>query len=163
MEAIGVLAVTGFLVAWLLWSLWNLYRIPVGLRDGSWQRPLWWARLWSLALFVGCVAWLRGALSGGLDVGETCAYVHHQTYDSAYLAEPGEEFNALFPLSNKCNAHYDLVPAWVNPTVLNCAAFVLLATAVLLWFGVARLTGRGASGSAVRRLGDADLSPVTRR
>ncbi|MFC5854848.1 hypothetical protein ACFPZI_24585 [Streptomyces chlorus] len=46
---------------------------------------------------------------------------------------------------------------------MNCAAFVLLATAVLLWFGVARLAGRGASGSAVRRLGGVDLSPVTCR
>ncbi|MEF9906184.1 hypothetical protein [Streptomyces sp. P9-A2] len=73
------------------------------------------------------------------------------------------QFQRLFPLHDKCNAHYDLVPARVNPAIVNCVAFVLLATAVLLWFGVARLTGRGASGSAVRRLGDADLSPVTRR
>ncbi|MFD6325247.1 hypothetical protein ACFWOL_20775 [Streptomyces sp. NPDC058442] len=78
-------------------------------------------------------------LSGGLDVGETCGYTHHQTYDSAYLEAHPEAFNELFPLSNKCNAHYDLVPAWVNPTIANCAAFVLLATAVLLWFGTARL------------------------
>ncbi|MER6151121.1 hypothetical protein [Streptomyces hirsutus] len=162
-ESIGVLAVSGLLLAWLLWSLWNLYRIPAGLRDGSWQRPLWWARLWSLALFVGCVAWLRGALSGGLDVGETCAYVHHQTYDRAYLAARAEESGRLFPLHEKCNGAYDLVPAWVNPTILNCAAFVLLATAVLLWFGVARLTGRGAARTAEHRPGLTAPSPVTRR
>ncbi|MFF3893714.1 hypothetical protein ACFYY3_11105 [Streptomyces sp. NPDC001812] len=135
----GLLAVMGLLVLWLLWSLVNLYRIPTGLRDGSWRRPLWWVRLWSLALFVGFAAWLRGLLSGGLDVGETCAHAHHQTYDSAYLEAHPEAFSELFPLSNKCNAHYDLVPAWVNPTIANCAAFVLLATAVLLWFGTARL------------------------
>ncbi|MFE9924727.1 hypothetical protein ACFYQA_25020 [Streptomyces sp. NPDC005774] len=163
MEAIGVLAVSGLLVAWLLWSLWNLYRIPVGLRDGSWQRPLWWARLWSLALFVGCVAWVRGALSGAFDVGEACEYAHHQTYDSTYRAAHIEEFNGLFPLSNKCNAHYDLVPAWVNPTIVNCAAFVLLATGVLLWFGVTRLADRGVSRTAEPRLGLAAPSPVTRR
>lgn len=162
-ESIGALAVSGLLLAWLLWSLWNLYRIPVGLRDGSWQRPLWWARLWSLALFVGCVAWLRGALSGGFDVGETCAYARHQAYDSAYRAARVEESQQLFPLRNKCNGAYDLVPAWVNPTILNCAAFVLLATAVLLWFGVARLTGRGASRTAEHRLGLTAPSPVTRR
>ncbi|WP_107101701.1 hypothetical protein [Streptomyces prasinus] len=162
-EAIGVLAVSGLLVAWLLWSLWNLYRIPVGLRDGSWRRPLWWARLWSLALFVGCAAWLRGVLSGGFDVGETCAYAHHQAYDSEYRAAHVDEFGRLFPLSNKCNGAYDLVPVWVNPTVLNCAAFVLLASAVLLWFGVARLTGRGAARLADPPLGPVSPSPVTHR
>ncbi|GAB2443177.1 hypothetical protein [Streptomyces incanus] len=163
MKEAGVLAVWGLLLAWLLWSLWNLYRIPVGLRDGSWQRPLWWTRLWSVSLLVGCVAWVRGALSGGFDVGETCAYAHHQMYDSAYRAVHLAESQRLFPLHNKCNAEYDLVPAWVNPTVVNCAAFVLLATAVLLWFGVRRLTGRGASRIAVRRLGCVAPSPVTRR
>ncbi|PWI11859.1 hypothetical protein DIZ27_03850 [Streptomyces sp. NWU339] len=133
-----VLLVAALLGVWLVWNLWNLIRLPVGLRDGAWHRPLWWARLWSVSLFVGFAAWLRGALSGGLDVGETCAYAHHQTYDGAYRAAHPEGFDELFPLSNKCNAHYDLVPAWVNPTIANCAAFVLLATAVLLWFGIAR-------------------------
>ncbi|MFD3736013.1 hypothetical protein [Streptomyces sp. NPDC058632] len=110
MREAGLLAVTGLLVVWLLWSLRNLYRIPVGLRDGSWQRPPWWARLWSLALFVGFADWVRGALGGGLDVGEACAYAHHQTYDSACRPAHVEEFQRLFPLHNRCNAEYDPVP-----------------------------------------------------
>ncbi|WP_326754579.1 hypothetical protein OIE73_25330 [Streptomyces hirsutus] len=73
------------------------------------------------------------------------------------------QFQRLFPLHNKCNAEYDLVPAWVNPAIVNRVAFVLLATAVLLWFGVRHFTGGGASRIAVRRLGGVDLSPVTRR
>ncbi|MCX2928524.1 hypothetical protein [Streptomyces sp. NEAU-W12] len=162
MKEAGLLAVTGLLAVWLLWSLRNLYRIPVGLCDGSWQRPLWWARLWSLALFVGFAAWLRGALSGGLDIGETCAYTHHQTYDGAYRSARSEEFRRLFPLHNKCNAEYDLVPGWVNPTVVNCAAFVLLATAVLLWFGIARLARGGGSRTVTERLVRVDPSLVTR-
>ncbi|MFD5660586.1 hypothetical protein [Streptomyces hirsutus] len=60
------------------------------------------------------------------------------------------QFQRLFPLHDRCNAHCDLVPARVDPAVVNYVVFVLLATAVLLWFGVARLAGRGASGSAVR-------------
>ncbi|MEU3143469.1 hypothetical protein APS67_001246 [Streptomyces sp. AVP053U2] len=55
------------------------------------------------------------------------------------------------------------MPGRVNPTVVNCAAFVLLATAVLLWFGIARLTRGGASRTAAERLVRVDPSLVTCR
>ncbi|CAL9573061.1 hypothetical protein SUDANB15_04842 [Streptomyces sp. enrichment culture] len=141
MKDAGALAVGATLVVWLLWNAWNLLRIALGLRDGAWRRPMWWTRVCSVSLFVGCASWVRGALSGGLDVGESCAYLHHQHYDQDYRSSHAEELDRLFPLSNKCNADYDLVPAWVNPAVVVCAAVFLVAAAVLVRFGVARLTG----------------------
>ncbi|MGW5423989.1 hypothetical protein [Streptomyces sp. NPDC003943] len=124
---------------WTLWNLWNLFRIAGGLRDGRWRRPVWWARVFSVSLCAGLVAWLWGLFTGGLDVRKTCLYLRHENYDEAYRKVHTEEFSKLFPLHNKCNADYDLVPAWVNPTVVICAVVALVALAVLLRFAFARL------------------------
>jgi hypothetical protein len=102
---------------------------------------MWWTRLCSVSLFAGLASWLRGALSGGLDVGETCQFVHHERFDYAYRESHAEEPQKLFPLHNKCNAHYDLVPSWVNPAIVICTVVALAAVAVLVWFGSARLFG----------------------
>ncbi|MGW4163746.1 hypothetical protein [Streptomyces sp. NPDC004788] len=126
---------------WTLWNLWNLFRIAGGLRDGSWRRPRWWARALSVSLCAGLLAWARGLFAGGLDVRETCVHLRHENYDEAYRKVHAEEFSKLFPLHDKCNADYDLVPAWVNPTVVILAVVALVALAVLLRFAFARLVG----------------------
>ena len=36
-------------------------------------------------------------------------------------------------LSNKCNADYDLVPAWVNPTVAVFFLLFVVSAAGLVW------------------------------
>jgi hypothetical protein len=93
------------------------------------QRPIFWTLS---AVFIGCtlpVAWLFGALSGGLDVQETCA-LRGQTYDHAYRAEHWSEPSQFFPLHNKCNAAYDLVPFWVNPTLV-CLAVLAAGSLVM--------------------------------
>lgn len=81
-----------------------------------------------------------GKFRGGLDARKTCQFVHHEYYDRAYRDAHAVEFDRLFPLHNKCNAHFDLVPAWVNPSIMLCAALVLAAVAVPLRFGIACLT-----------------------
>lgn len=147
MKQAGLLVVAAILVLWLVWTLWSVFRVVTGLRDGSWRRPLWWARLASAALLAGFASWLRGAFSGGLDAGEWCRFVHHQYYDAAYAAAHAQENDTFFPLHNRCNASYDMVPGWVNPAVVTCAALAVAAVAVLAWFGlgsVARLLRRSA-------------------
>jgi hypothetical protein len=132
-----------FLLVWLVWNVWNVFSLAVGLRDGSWRRPLWWTRLCSVSLFVGIAAWIRGAFSTGLDVGETCQFAHHERFDGAYWTSHAEEFQKLFPLHSRCNAHFDLVPAWVNPAVVVCAAVALVALVAMSVLLGQRLPLRG--------------------
>ncbi|WP_329409371.1 hypothetical protein OG802_10485 [Streptomyces sp. NBC_00704] len=103
------------------------------------QRPLRWLLFSTLSCAATLLTWLRGALAGGLDVGETCALYKGQPFDSDYRAGHLRESTQWFPLHNMCNASYDLVPAWINPTV----AFLTLATAAGLlmtaWVTGARL------------------------
>ncbi|WP_260635203.1 hypothetical protein [Streptomyces angustmyceticus] len=140
MKEASVLIVAVILAAWLVWNLWNLFHMAIGLRNGSWRRAMWWTRLCSVALCAGLALWIRGVFGEGLNVRETCLFVHHERYDAAYWDSHAEEFRKVFPLHNKCNAHYDLVPAWINPAIVTCAVISLAAVAVLLWFGTTHLT-----------------------
>ncbi|MEV7681109.1 hypothetical protein AB0O64_21545 [Streptomyces sp. NPDC088341] len=69
-----------------------------------------------------------------LDRREECTVVLHQEFDPEY-AYVEERF---FPLTRKCNASYDMVPSFVNPSI------VLLLAGTLLCAGAA-------VASAVRR------------
>ncbi|WP_037840738.1 hypothetical protein [Streptomyces sp. NRRL F-5126] len=140
MTAVGILFAAAVLCVWLVWNLVCLYRIARGVRSGAWRRPMWWTRLCSVALFAGLASWVWGVLSEGLDEREECGLRHHQVYDGAYRAAHEQQGRSLFPLHDKCNAHYDLVPAWVNPAIVGCAVVAAAALAVLLWFGAAHLT-----------------------
>ncbi|RNG35350.1 hypothetical protein [Streptomyces botrytidirepellens] len=140
MKQVAFFAVAAALIVWLIWNLWNLFRILTGLRNGSWQRPMWWTRLCSVSLFAGLASWIWGTFRTGLDVRDTCQFVHHERYDETYWDAHAKEFQKIFPLHNKCNAHYDLVPAWVNPAIVVCAVVSLAAIAVLLRFGTAYIT-----------------------
>ncbi|MFF7677590.1 hypothetical protein [Actinacidiphila glaucinigra] len=92
-------------------------------------------RVWrSLLLSLGTAVamfftWVYGIFSGGLDVEETCELVAGRPYDEAYRIEHVREYTRMFPLHNKCNASFDLVPGWVNP------AIVLLALATVFLLG----------------------------
>ncbi|ANW20776.1 hypothetical protein [Streptomyces clavuligerus] len=124
--------------AWFAWNVWNVVQLFKALGERFWTQPMWWVRALSVSLFLGAAAWLFGAVPGGLDVAETCVLNHHQAYDSAYRSAHSEDFDRLFPLSNKCNASYDLVPAWVNPTVAACFAIAVLSVIALGCLGVSR-------------------------
>ncbi|GAA2522218.1 hypothetical protein [Streptomyces longisporus] len=137
MKALGLLTVIAVLGAWLVWNAWNVFRLVTGVRDGSWRRAMWWTRLFSVALFAGAAAWIRGLFATGLDTRKTCLFVHHERYDEAYRRTHDAEFDKIFPLHNMCNAHADLVPAWVNPTIAVCGIVALAAAAVLLCLVIA--------------------------
>lgn len=105
-----------------------------------WGRPLFTGRCrtpsWFIAtagLFVGgaAVTWLIGAFAGSsLDPEESC-HAAGVTYDEAYRSAHWREPSRRFPLHNKCNAEYDLVPVWINP------ALVLLLLLAITCLGVA--------------------------
>lgn len=87
--------------------------------------PLFWLANMIVALAFAASFWLYGAFSGGLDAAETCT-LRGQTWDREYRRFNLEEAGRYFPLHNKCNADYDLIPFWINPTV---AFLTLLALA----------------------------------
>lgn len=140
MKHFGALLAVALFLVWFIWNLLNLHHLVKDARDGSRLGPMWWVRLGSVSLCAGFVSWVWGLLSGGLDPEDTCQFARHQTYDDAYRQAHADEPYRLFPLHNKCNAHYDLVPSWVNPVVAACAVVCLVAVAVLLWQGVTHLT-----------------------
>ncbi|MBP0461165.1 hypothetical protein [Streptomyces montanisoli] len=142
MKAAGALSTTAVLCVWLVWNLVCLYRMARGVRSGAWRRPMWWTRLCSVALFAGLASWIWGVLSEGLDTREECVLRHHQRYDDAYRAAHEQQARGLFPLHDKCNAQYDLVPAWVNPAMVSCAVVAVAAIAVLLVRRGCRRVGR---------------------
>ncbi|MEH0511676.1 hypothetical protein QA942_21815 [Streptomyces sp. B21-106] len=81
------------------------------------HHPVLWFLLSALSGAVTFFVWLCGIFSGGLDVGETCA-LRGQPYDDAYRSEHWREPSRIFPLHDRCNASYDLVPVWINPALV---------------------------------------------
>lgn len=54
-----------------------------------------------------------------------CAVVKGQDFDDAYRSSHPHEPNQWFLLHNRCNAAYDLVPAWVNPALVGLTLITL--------------------------------------
>ncbi|WP_351226850.1 hypothetical protein [Streptomyces sp. NPDC002133] len=121
-------------VALVGWSTWRIVRGGV---TGRWNRPAWWLLLAFVCLVAGAVVWSAGAFAGGHDIADTCRRAG-QVYDVAYREEHWQEPRQWFPLHNRCNAAYDAVPGYVNPSV------VILAVCTVLALG-------GAVGSAIIR------------
>lgn len=59
------------------------------------------------------------------DLEETCRLTHGQRFDPATASS-----RSLLPLSQPCNASYDLVPAFVNPTLVALTALAITAAVV---------------------------------
>ncbi|WP_327350462.1 hypothetical protein [Streptomyces sp. NBC_01304] len=121
----------------------GLWSYPLFTR--KWRRsPLWYAMNAVLLLLGTGITYLIGALAGGLDTEEAC-HGAGQTYDSAYRSAHFAEFGQWYPLHERCNAGYDLVPAWVNPTL---AVLPLLAVLCLAFSGrLAVIHRRAAEGA----------------
>ncbi|MEU9432273.1 hypothetical protein [Streptomyces sp. NPDC048252] len=103
------------------------------------RTPVFWLTLSVLSCVGLFLTWFWGAWSGGLDVAETCALREGQNYDDAYRKEHWREPSQLFPLHNKCNASYDLVPAWVNPMLVLLALLAVAGLIAAVWATVVRL------------------------
>jgi hypothetical protein len=138
MKQAVVLTLVLLIVGWALASVWSACRLYAGLRDRQWRAVNWWGHVLSLSLFSTLAVWLYGLFSMGLNVREECQFVHHQPYDADYRDAHTAEYNKWFPLHRKCNASYDMVPAWVNPVVVLGVVVSLVSLAVLVRFAVAR-------------------------
>ncbi|MFI6874407.1 hypothetical protein ACIBL6_13270 [Streptomyces sp. NPDC050400] len=124
----------------------------VGGRTRLWWNPGFWFGSTALAVLLLAPIWFWGAFSGGLDVAETCALQAGQEYDQDYRSAHWRETSRAFPLHNRCNADYDLVPAWVNPTLAVLAVVVagsLVATVVTTTVHVRRALARRRGPSTV--------------
>ncbi|MBG0569294.1 hypothetical protein [Actinoplanes aureus] len=124
MGLVGCCLVAAGPAALVLW-LWGR-----PLLTGRWRRPGWFVATAVLGVLAAAVTWFIGAFAGGLDPEESC-HTSGTTYDPAYRAAHWREPSRWFPLHDRCNADYDLVPAWVNP------ALVLLAVLVAACLGMA--------------------------
>jgi hypothetical protein len=97
--------------------------------------PSVWLKLILLSAFLLVLVFLQGLSAGGLDVAEACALRAGQPYDHQYHSNHPYEQLQLFPLTSKCNAAYDLVPPWINPTLailalLTASFFVAMLVAM---------------------------------
>lgn len=94
-------------------------------------------RTWKWGIFLSlaalCVTFVIGVTRAGNDITETCIAAG-QTYDREYRAQNSEEASLWFPLHNKCNANYDVVPPWINPALV---IFAILAVTCLILLIVA--------------------------
>ncbi|MFF7900729.1 hypothetical protein ACFZCV_18330 [Streptomyces sp. NPDC007920] len=99
------------------------------------MKPRNWAIAASISFLAMMLVYGYGASRMfSLDMRKECTYFLHQDYDPKY-ASAGEQF---FPLSKKCNASYNMVPSFVNPSVV-------------LFLGVTSLCAGAAVVAAVRR------------
>jgi len=93
-------------------------------------RPRTWFGLTLLATAAFAGTAFAGMWSGGKDLHETCAAAG-QPLDNGYRAKNWREPGQLFPMHNRCNAGYDLVPGWVNPGLVVFATATVAAGAGL--------------------------------
>lgn len=109
--------------------LWSSFRLVQSVRRRRWHRAGWYGRLLWTSCYTASFLALWAALQRGLTPNsqEQSCSVAGQGLDELYYYN---HHGPLPPLLNSspCNSNYDLVPAWVNPTIVIC---LLLATAAL--------------------------------
>ena len=93
--------------------------------------PSFWLANMIVALAFTGAFWLYGALSGGFDTPQECES-RGQPLDTEYRRLNWEEPGRYFPLHNKCNADYDLVPFWLNPALVFLALLALAFAAAFV-------------------------------
>ncbi|MDQ0616649.1 hypothetical protein [Arthrobacter globiformis] len=114
-----------------------------GIRPG-------WVLLGIFSVFMVPILLFFGIWVGGLDDEESCHLTHHQTYDREYrMAHPEHAGRNIFPLSNKCNADYDMVPFWMNPAIVG---FALLTVGAFIVPPLRNRSARNQDGLESRRL-----------
>ncbi|MFY1573555.1 hypothetical protein ACN26Z_01515 [Verrucosispora sp. WMMD703] len=107
------------------------------LLAGRWKTPGWFLATAALCAVATVVTWFIGAFPGSsLDAEESCRAAG-ATYDDAYRSTHWQEPSRWFPLRNKCNATYDLVPAWVNPTLVLLLLLTTTCLGATVWLGIA--------------------------
>ncbi|MEV3927958.1 hypothetical protein [Streptomyces sp. NPDC049944] len=107
------------------------------------------AALACIAFLNAVTTWFLGLAQPGLDIEESCVS-RTGSFDDTWNAAHYLESQRLFPLHAKCGATVDLVPAWVNPTIvvlLLLSGGCLCAAAFLTVRGFARRRVPGPTGA----------------
>lgn len=110
--------------------------------------PLAWLALGVAFSFLLGITFFVGMFSGGHELDETCAELG-QRVDEEYRAEHWREPGEWFPMHNKCNPGYDLVPVWVNPGIVVLTLLIVVCVGAAMWSAVRRATERGERGERV--------------
>jgi len=99
------------------------------------DRVVRWAWRWTLLSFLafGGVYFLGWFVTWNWDTFEKCEIFRDQRYEPAIA-----ELSANFPFKNTCNADYDMVPAWLNPTIVVLGVAAVLSVACLIGASVHR-------------------------
>ncbi|MFM9615450.1 hypothetical protein DF268_31170 [Streptomyces sp. V2] len=97
-------------------------------KERRFLRPSSMIALCCISLLNAVTVWAVGFSRTGLDIKESCEYKHGVPFDEEWNNEHYMESQKIFPLHAKCNANVDLVPAWINPTIV---ALALLSIAFL--------------------------------
>ncbi|MDN5667465.1 MAG: hypothetical protein L0G87_03610 [Renibacterium salmoninarum] len=113
----------------------------VGYNGARRLHPLGWLAAAPVSFAAFSVTFLIGVFSPGLRVHKTCMQ-NGQIFDREYRSKNWEEASRFFPLSNRCNADYDLVPPWINPALLIFAAMTLAFLALAIDSFIARHKSR---------------------
>lgn len=132
---VPVVVVLGF-----VWGAWTTVR---AIRAKAFRAAGTWLRLAVLAGSATLLMYGFGAIVGSaFDTAETCEQTFGQRYDEAYRGAHWREPGQWFPLHNKCNAEYDLVPSYVNPSVVVLAAVAVGSVGVASVLAVRRRARR---------------------
>lgn len=107
-----------------------------GVRTRVWTAPGTWGGIGLLAASGAALTFVYGMFAGfgGMDRGETCG----EAFDSKFVGEHNGD--PLFPLHSWCNATHDLVPSWVNPTIVSLAGLSTIGLGLSAVTGAARTT-----------------------
>jgi len=97
-------------------------------REKGFLQPSSMIALCWISVLNAVTVWLLGFSRTGLDLKESCEYKNGVPFDDKWNDVHYMESQGVFPLHAKCNATVDLVPAWINPTVI---ALTLLSVACL--------------------------------
>ncbi|WP_199931150.1 hypothetical protein [Streptomyces sp. CB02923] len=100
----------------VMWVFRFLMRSWVSVQVSRWIEGAFYALLGTLITY----AW--GLFSGfPWDIEETCRLDHQQHWDRGFAGSAG-----YFPLSNKCNAAFDLVPGYLNPLLATGVSVMVI-------------------------------------
>lgn len=90
------------------------------------QSWLWLALI--SAFLLGSVFLTQFSAASGRDLDEVCEAAGRVLDRNFRLLHP-HDGSMYFPLHNRCDAAYDIVPAWVNPSMSALAAVLALSLA----------------------------------
>lgn len=147
-----ILAVPVVVLAGLGWGLWGTVR---AVRARAWTAVGSWLHFALLAASCTVLMYGHGVLASlAFDIEETCELLKGQEYDHSYRSEHWQEPSRWFPLHNKCNASYDLVPSYVNPSVVVLAIVTLGCAVTAVTMAVRSRRRTDGSETVLRRNGD---------